>query len=252
MVSANAGLNFYIGNNLDYDTTTSIRPGLEWYRFIGQVGRPSAIIHEKYWFKKAFNYIVDHPIHYLGLNLKKLILYFMDYEIMRNRDIYFAWKSLALSAFPFLTLRGILPIGLLGVFLSSKNIKANWELHALLLLLLLPAIVFFVTSRYRLPSITIWSIFGALAIGRMTELITGANWRAILFCLCFLLVTATLVSSNTFVVENDPSRKYYNLGKVFLTQNKTGKAIESYHKALPLMEEITENGKLKKLMFIIT
>jgi hypothetical protein len=246
MVSANAGLNFYIGNNLDYDTTTSIRPGLEWYRFIGQAGPPSAIIHEKYWFKKAFNYIVDHPIHYLGLNLKKLILYFMDYEIMRNRDIYFAWRSSALSAFPFLTLRVILPLGLLGVFLLSKNIKANWELHALLLLLALPAIVFFVTSRYRLPSITIWSIFGALAMGRMTELITGTNWRSILFCLCFLVVTAILVSRNTFVVENDPSRQYYNLGKVFLAQNKTGKAIESYHKALPLMVEITENGKLKK------
>jgi Tfp pilus assembly protein PilF len=170
----------------------------------------------------------------------------MDHEIMRNRDIYFAWKSSTLSAFPFLTLRVILPLGLLGVFLLSKKIKANWELYALLLLLLLPPIVFFVTSRYRLPSIAIWSIFGGLAIGRMTELMTGKNWRSILFCLCFLVVTATLVSRTTFVVENDPSRKYYNLGKVFLAQNKTGKAIESYHKALPLMEETTENKKLKK------
>ena len=35
LISANGGVNFYIGNNAHYDSTVAIHPGLHWERLVG-------------------------------------------------------------------------------------------------------------------------------------------------------------------------------------------------------------------------
>ena len=36
LISSNAGINFYLGNNPDYQRTVNIRPGWEWYELLNR------------------------------------------------------------------------------------------------------------------------------------------------------------------------------------------------------------------------
>jgi 4-amino-4-deoxy-L-arabinose transferase-like glycosyltransferase len=68
LISYNSGVNFYIGNNAQYERTLKTRPGWEWDDLIGQpvaagIKRPSE--KSTYFWKKGWNYIRAQPLDYL-------------------------------------------------------------------------------------------------------------------------------------------------------------------------------------------
>jgi tetratricopeptide (TPR) repeat protein len=240
LISANGGINFYIGNNKHVDKTISIQPGSAWERFSSQPyafkGITSKAGEDHYWYEKSFKYIRENPVNYMGLLLKKSVIYFMNYEIMRNRDIYYAWNESFFRKIPFLSLFLIFPAGIAGLLLSFKQAKKNFDLYMFLILLILPCILFFVTSRYRLPSISLWSIFAGSFFTSAGEYIKAKKWQA-LTCLLVMLVLIGLVSRlNFFVIRNPKSRPHYNLGYIYSIKKDYDKALEHYHRCFELIE----------------
>ena len=240
LISANGGINFYIGNNKHYDKTISIQPGAAWERFSSQPyafkGITSNAEGDRYWYEKSFRYIRENPVHYMGLLLKKSVLYFMNYEIMRNRDIYYAWNESFFRKIPFVSLSLIFPAGIVGLLLSFKQAKNNFDLYMFLILLILPCILFFVTSRYRLPSISLWSIFAGYFFTSAGGYIKAKKWQA-LACLLVMSVLIGLVSRlNVFVIRNPKSRPYYNLGYIYSIKKDYDKSLEHYHRCFELIE----------------
>ena len=131
LISHNAGINFYIGNNADYAQTTRIRPGRAWAELVemperrASIEQPSA--KSRYFFAQSWQYITSEPLDFLGLLAYKSYLFLRGDEIPRNRDLYFARNDSSLLsillwkkglAFPF----GLVaPLALVGLFAFLRS-----------------------------------------------------------------------------------------------------------------------------------
>ncbi|HEY5283601.1 MAG TPA: glycosyltransferase family 39 protein, partial [Polyangia bacterium] len=90
LISANGGINLFLGNNAKYDETVYLQPGYAFEELYDEprrnAGADSFADRDRYWAKKAFGFMVEHPGQEALLVFKKLVLYFADYEIYRNTD----------------------------------------------------------------------------------------------------------------------------------------------------------------------
>jgi len=123
LVSYNGGINFWIGNNPDYDRTMAIRPGRAWQALTAEplrAGVRSEAGTSSWFFRRSAGWIAGHPGEWLALLARKTRLFFRGEEAARNQEIYpFRGDSALLAA--LLWNRGIafptgllLPLGLAG------------------------------------------------------------------------------------------------------------------------------------------
>lgn len=192
LVSSNFGANFYLGNHPNYDSTTAIRPGLEWDEFVQEAavnGHLTPAQSSSYFAGKAWHNITSNIPGYLALLGKKLNLLLAGEEIKRNLDIYhfrsYSWLLIVLLwqwviAFP----SGLaIPAALvwLGVFLfSNRESEKRQEKWLLVLFVLSQAaaiLLFFVATRYRLVMAPMIAIFAAAAIWRFVESLRERRWK---------------------------------------------------------------------------
>lgn len=169
LISHNGGINFYIGNNPDYDRTLNLRPGWEWDELIDmpyQAGIQKPSRKSRFYFARSWEYIRTQPFDWLRLLGRKFFLFWHGDEIGRNQDIYF-WRNystpLSLTlwkagvAFPF----GVLaPLALLGMLLAARQQGLSPPL-LFVAVYGLCIIAFFVTARYRAPLLPLFALFAA-------------------------------------------------------------------------------------------
>jgi Flp pilus assembly protein TadD/4-amino-4-deoxy-L-arabinose transferase-like glycosyltransferase len=188
LLSSNSGINLYIGNNPDYETTVRIRPGGEFERLAQQpenVGILTASGKSRYFSGRAVRFLAGEPIAAARLYGRKALDLIAGREIPRNEDIYgyarhapllraLVWR--AGVAFPF----GVVaPLALAGALLPARRqagadqrrkratqpdpADAPRSGRQLLLLCALgyaaSVLLFFPTDRYRLPLVPIATLF---------------------------------------------------------------------------------------------
>ncbi|HOK39492.1 MAG TPA: glycosyltransferase family 39 protein [bacterium] len=87
LISANAGINFFIGNNIEADGVYS-RPNIliKYSEELEKLKITSPTAQSNYWFKKTFEYIKKNPFHFLKLQIKKFLLFWWGKEIASNDD----------------------------------------------------------------------------------------------------------------------------------------------------------------------
>ena len=138
LISHNAGINFYIGNNADYEQTTRIRPGRDWAELVEMPERRAGIeqpsAKSRYFFGQSWQYITAEPLDFTGLLAYKSYLFLRGDEIPRNRDLYFARNDSSLLsillwkkglAFPFGLVAPLALVGLFAVLRSSEKLSEN-------------------------------------------------------------------------------------------------------------------------------
>ncbi len=249
LISYNAGLNFYIGNNAQYDETVAIQPGPAWLELTARpraeagVTQPSA--QSDFFFAEAWDFIRHQPLAYLKLLLYKLYLFWHGDEIGRNQDLYFARQYAPLLqvllwkygvAFPF----GLLaPLALVGLGLSYRNGLLRRPEPLLLALFagayMLTVVAFFISARYRLPVVPILLIFAAYG-GRELYLLgrRGAHRDLLIGCgVAFLLAVACNFRVGTMDVKGD-AHTHYRLGYVYEKKGLPINAVAAYEQALAL------------------
>lgn len=253
LISYNAGLNFYIGNNAQYDETVAIQPGPAWLELTARprveagVIQPSA--QSDFFFAEAWDFIGQQPFAYLKLLLYKLYLFWHGDEIGRNQDLYFARQYAPLLqvllwkygvAFPF----GVLaPLALVGLGLSYRNGLLRRPEPLLLALFagayMLTVVAFFVSARYRLPVVPILLIFAAYG-GRELYLLWRRRAYRDLLVGCgaaFLLAVACNFRMGAMNVEGD-AHTHYRLGYVYEKKGLPINAVAAYEQALTLDPDI--------------
>lgn len=168
LVSYNGGINFWIGNNPQYDRMVSVRPDADWLRLVneparaGVAGRAAA---SAYFARKVLRWAANDPAGFLRLQAHKLRLLLSGNEIFRNQAIYPArqhspilrvllWKVPGL-AFPF---GFLLPLAGLGLWVGARRAPLPAALVAGLAAMVL---LFFVTARYRVPLVPFLLVFAA-------------------------------------------------------------------------------------------
>ena len=245
LISHNAGINFYIGNNPDYDSTTNIRPGRDWQELTGMPKREGGVTTKaaasQYFFGRSWDYLKAAPADYALLQLRKMYLFWRGDEIPRNLDPYFArhqsWLLQALMwvhgvAFPF----GLVaPLALIGLFLYLRDRQARSPAGDLLLLFVaaytLAVVLFFVTGRYRLPVIPPLLLFAGYALTRL-RLLRGKELAGTLVPLGLLVVGLNVAVPAAAADGN--AQEYTYLGQAYVGEGMLANALRQYQRALEI------------------
>ena len=244
-ISSNAGVNFYIGNNADYERTVSLRPGMQWEAMIAEAANSehkTAATQSAFFFHKALDYITAQPLDYLSLIGKKVFHFWSGPETKRNQDIYYARQhSRILSillwdwhvSIPF----GLIgPLSLLGLGLSMKR---EWTpptalLRLYALVYTASVVLFFPAARYRMPVVPVLIAFAAFAA---FQLYLGVRRRAYIRTTVLALpLGGLLVLCN--LAEATPTAEdaqlYFDLGEVHLRKQNYALSARYSHRALKL------------------
>ncbi len=162
LVSSHGGVNFYMGNNEKARGVFSFPEGIlltpeninvyESKRIAekeaGMRLKPSEV--SRYWMRRGAEWIAGHPVDWLVLLARKTALFWNDYEIPDNADLYFYQESnRALRWLPFI-FGLIAPLGVVGMIVLWRKRKGG-VLFLFLAAQFLSTLLFYTHSRYRMP-----------------------------------------------------------------------------------------------------
>lgn len=241
-----AGQNFYIGNSPfnrtgDYAPPTWIRrhPRFEEEDFrsyaqnkLGRNLRYSEV--SNFYFHQAFSFIVRNVGTSLKVTLKKILLYLNNYEVPDNQDISFVAIYSPLLKLPLLQFGLIFALALVGL-VSMRRRPIDYLLWAAFILFGMTVIVFFVFSRYRIPSIPFIMPYAALGLMHLVEIVRRKHWSKLtLSLLIFVPAFAfTLIPmKSTQDLRSTKAQCLANLATKFYQEDSVDKAIALYNQAL--------------------
>jgi tetratricopeptide (TPR) repeat protein len=229
LVSKNGGICFYIGNCRDSTGTLSTPASMlkiapDYYQM---TPRERAGIN---WTGHAVKQIKADPVGYMGLLLRKSIMFWVGYEIPNNINYYLARQFSGILRLPLLPFWFIAPLSLVGIGVSLKQ----WSRQALLLLFIffytLSVILFFVLSRFRLPLVPFLLIFAGYFIVWFFEKLKARDLKKISLSLIPLLLIGsfTFISRSGYIREND----YANLAFAYKERGRCDLAVAEFKNAL--------------------
>ena len=238
LISWNAGVNFYLGNNPDYPATVHIRPGQAWLDLVGRAraaGFADGAQNSAFFFAQSLDYMRSQPLDYARVLAAKFTALWDGGEIVRNQNIYYfrnysdllyiaLWKNVL--AFPF----GLVgPLAIVG-FCRCRG-RPQRLLAGLVLSYAAGIVLFFVTARYRLPLIPFSLLFAASAVYQLTDEVrhrrrAGFWWGGS----ALLLAVWTNWSVGAMDMSGD-AEHYYNLGHAHIEKNRLAEGIRALEKA---------------------
>ncbi len=250
LISSNGGINFYIGNNPDYERTVRIRPGGEFERLAQEpenLGIVGAAARSRFFTARALAFLGRYPGQALRLYARKALDLVAGREIPRNQDpyVYRRYSSLLTVllwrfgiAFPF----GLVaPLALAGAFVhpgggtagTPAPDEARRSGRRLLVLYAVAysasILVFFPTDRYRLPLVPVAALFA----GNLLAGLPAALRRpGVLAALASGLVLFNLDAAKPSVAY--PEEEALNAAYALRARGRTEEARQEYLRALAL------------------
>ncbi len=278
ILPSSGGINLYIGNNPDHCQTLTVRPGGDWDRLIklpSQYEMDKSVWDEDGFFKqRVIEYVKNQPLDFVKGLGRKTLEFICSREIPRNINIYMfgRWsRSLRLLTwkvdgfgFPFGL---IFPLAVLGVIFNWRRIPA--PVIFFVVLYPLSIILFFVTSRYKVPAVPIFAILAAAGLVSMVKRIQLGRRRELMLITAVVVGTVLLSTlpgpfcqeeialepeffqfvgramskqglneeamvclSEALRLKPDYNETYFYIGEALRGQGKVSEAIEYYRKAL--------------------
>ena len=243
-LSWNGGVNFYLGNHPDYDRLVAIRPGPAWEALMEQplaAGHVGYADRSAYFYRQAGDWIARAPGDFVRLLGYKAFLLVRGEEIKRNQDVYFARTySWLLGVLLWKIDHFAVPFGLLGPLAAVGMVLAWRRPQAGLLLLCIGAysaslLLFFVTSRYRLPLVPLLLPFAGYALVWLVQQGQARQWRRLGIGVAVVVLLA--VVSNAGLRPADPladAEIHFDLGRVEAQQGQYAAAVRSFGTAVQL------------------
>lgn len=244
-LSWNGGVNFYLGNHPDYDRLVAIRPGPAWEALMEQplaAGHVGYADRSAYFYRQAGAWIARAPGDFVRLLGYKAFLLVRGEELKRNQDVYFARTySWLLGVLLWKVDHFAVPFGLLGPLAAVGMVLAwRYRPQAGLLLLCIGAysaslLLFFITSRYRLPLVPLLLPFAGYALVWLVQQGQARQWR--LLGIGVAVVVLLAVVSNAGLRPADPmadAEIHFDLGRVEAQQGQYAAAVRSFGTAVHL------------------
>lgn len=244
------GINFFVGNNPDYQRTISARPGLGWEQILElpvSQGITEPYEKQSYYYGLVRTYLFKYPTYFLQGLIYKSLQFLSSREMPRNVDIYLyrkwstllkwgTWK-LGSFGFPFFLL---LPFAILGIIMGWQKVPSFWKLF----LLLYPAavILVFVTSRYRIPVIPLLIPLGAYGVYSLNQILRNRQWlmAGVSGLVLFFMVGMGNLPGPFFSEQIDFLPEYYFNVAESQKKEHLPQAIPHYRKAIALRPQYIE------------
>ncbi len=251
LISSQAGITFYQANN-------ERAKGL--YEFLqreGFSGNPHTQAEEertiaekntghemkrsevtRYWMNRGLKWIVSDPAAFFVLECKKLQRFLGSYEYSTEYIIYPERESvwtLWLASLPF---GAITALALIGMLLQWKE---GFRPPALLLVLFVAAnfavvMMFYVSSRYRMPSAPYLILFAASGAERLWHGLrspqSSARTEAWIYVAIAIGLFALFHSQVDDAAKIQEANTHYNAGNQYYNEKEFEKAIEEYDRAI--------------------
>lgn len=191
LVSSQAGVNLWIGNNPQSDGSTAIVPGTRpgwWDGFFDSIAlaeesegrrlKPSEV--SAHYSDKARDWLLAEPGAALGHLLWKLRLFWTDWELGNNAEVrFFAFRFSGLLRWlpPSFGLLG--PLAVIGLWLSLRGGRRQFPLWGFTLTYVISVVLFFVCARFRTPVLPLFAVLGAAALVAGLESLRARRWGAL-------------------------------------------------------------------------
>lgn len=239
LLTSNGGVNFYIGNHDGADGMFHLPPdsGLWDHRLymsskevaedaLEKQLTPAEV--SKYWFGRGAAFVVSHPLGFLKLWGRKLFLMINRYEISNHHSFYFfkrfsnvlAWNPLRVTFFVF--------FGVIGVYYALFCWRSAMVPLLYLTVTGMVTSLFFVTSRYRLPTVMYMILFSAYAVQMVWHKVCQKRWieLGILYAVSagLAVISVQNIPDFSFSLAQD----FNNLGNVYADQGEFDNALACY------------------------
>jgi tetratricopeptide (TPR) repeat protein len=246
LVSTNAGVNAFIGNNAGYDETLRIQPGKDWLELVLRPrlegGAETASAQSRWFLGEAAAFARTQPWAWLRLVARKGYHFVHGTEVGRNMDLYPEPGTTPLLGALMWRHGVVMPLGLMMPF-AVVGLLLGWrrryfQAHGPRLLLWYlfvyagTVVAFFPSARYRLPVIPILLLLAAVG-GRELWRLRGSGAPQLALPVGVFCVVALGVN----VGGPDPSpvgiaQTEHRLGFVFQQKGMLANAARHYRTAL--------------------
>jgi 4-amino-4-deoxy-L-arabinose transferase-like glycosyltransferase len=245
-VSLNGGITFAQGNNPYAKGIYTPLPGFsgeifhqrqeERYYAQAEEGRELSDAEvSTFWFRKGWSFIKENPSRWLTLELKKLFYFFDNYE--HSLEYSYPVERQYLNILSILPFGLIISLALLGL-LASFPWKDKGPLLLYLLVQVVTVLIFYMSSRYRLPAVPILCLFSGYGVSFLIDLYKKKTLLKILLSLmCVVIVSVVSFIKIGDVYDLEEASTYGNLGTAFNASGLLQDALSSFEKQIELDPE---------------
>ncbi|MCB9916325.1 MAG: glycosyltransferase family 39 protein [Planctomycetes bacterium] len=247
LISSQAGVNLWIGNNPASDGSTAIVPGTRpgWWdgyrdaialaeQAEGRTLAPSEV--SAHYTGRALAFWRGEPRAAAQLFWWKLRLFASRYELGNNQDVrFFAERYSALARWLLPSWWLLVPLGLVGLALARGARVSVAPLAWFVALYALSVLLFFVCSRYRVPLLPPLAVLGAHALVRAWTAARARAWTPLACGVAAWGALLALVLPVPAAVDTSDAKGLWQLG---LFELEHGRA----HEALPFLHQAQERN----------
>ncbi|MBN1163574.1 MAG: hypothetical protein JXB45_03270, partial [Candidatus Krumholzibacteriota bacterium] len=242
--SSHAGINFYMGNCPGASGVFNPPPGMrsdmkgliEDSRKEAErrVGRPlSAAEASSFWLDQSRNWIGSDPRGWLRLLGAKFVLFWNGVDVCDILDLKFFQERFPVLKLMFIPYALISPLAFTGIFIL-------WLLRRRRAVMLIytgaalgSIVLFFLNTRYRLPSVPVLILLAALFLVWLFRRLREGKWKPVVPALSLAVAVFFLLAGREIIGVN-LSATYTFLGNHYLLRNDEVKGEEAFARAYQL------------------
>lgn len=244
LTTPSIGMNFYIGNN---SSAVGVHTPIASVRTVpekeaedaariasiaaGRALTPSEV--SAFWLDKGIEFAVREPGRFLKLLGRKFLLFWNHYEVPDVYNYYLFREKAPLLAL-LLTFGIIAPLGITGMLISFREWHRGRILSGFIIAYMASIMVFYITSRYRLPAAVMLLPFSAYTIITLADLIRKKAFRKVIATGGALLASFVVVNLNIVDGDRYLSQSHASLGNIYYREGMADEAAAEYKTALSL------------------
>ncbi len=235
------GVNFYIGNNPNADGTyqplvegkqipfyerkESVRLAEE---AVGHALTPSEV--SRYWLGRSLAWARESPWDFVALQWRKLGMFWSWYEWPDAVDYYYVRRLSPAMSLPWLDFGGLTMLAAASLWWLRRRWVGFLPVLVFLLAVVSSTVVFFLFSRYRLPTVPGLMLLAALPLRALWLAIRQRHRRRAMTL--SLLVAAALLVPRLADFEPRMDLVHFNLGRIARERGQIDVAAAHYESAL--------------------
>ena len=238
LVSANGGINFWMGNNPDWRRTSNLRPGPEWRAMQELPLREAGIVdsseRDRWFLRSALGDWARRPLAAVGRTFEKTLLLVHNHEIMRDFDLYyfrdrFSW----VLRFPGWNFALLLGFAVAGLAFARARVPGEGVLLLFLASNALVIVLFFVVSRYRAPLVPVLAVFAAQGLVWLVARGRAHDWKRVGRGVPVVAAVFTISSIDFLDVDHiDVAEAEYRIATTYEKSGRLQEAILRYDEVL--------------------
>ena len=243
LVSTNAGINLYLGNNPDLDRTLAARPGIDWERLAAipyRAGARNEAEADRLFRARVLGYAARQPAAFAAGLWRKAGWALNAREMPRNVDVY-AFRRHAPLLRPLVWRAGgfafplglVLPLALWGAVAAARRRALPWTDAAYALVYSASVVLFFPASRYLAPVVPVLLI-GAAGGAADLRALRGRERAVGLLAVAAAAVLVNLPTAMPTDTIDYAAELHLFTGVGLQTRGRPAEAVEQYEAALAL------------------